>query len=91
MEYLLVMSFSGSTMMGIYFLLKHLLKDKASSRLFYLIIKEAILFFFDAAAIFEGLVSKDNLGCFTERTEEGGTYTDYMDAVCSARGRKDVC
>lgn len=45
MEYLLVMSFSGSTMMGIYFLLKHLLKDKASSRLFYLIIKEAILFY----------------------------------------------
>lgn len=45
MEYLLIMSFSGSTMMGIYFLLKYLLKDKASSRLYYLLIKEVILFF----------------------------------------------
>ncbi|MBD5518472.1 MAG: hypothetical protein HDR07_08270, partial [Lachnospiraceae bacterium] len=45
MEYLLVMSFSGSTMMGIYLLIKHLLKDKVSSRLYYLIIKESILFF----------------------------------------------
>lgn len=45
MEYLLIMSFSGSTMMGIFFLLKYLLKDKASSRLYYLLIKEAILFF----------------------------------------------
>ncbi|MDE7199925.1 MAG: M56 family metallopeptidase [Lachnospiraceae bacterium] len=45
MEYLLVMSLSGSTMMGIYFLLKYLLKDKASSRLYYLIIKGAVLFF----------------------------------------------
>ncbi len=45
MEYLLVMTFSGSTMMGIYLLLKYLLKDKVSSRLYYLIIKEAVLFF----------------------------------------------
>lgn len=45
MEYLLIMSLSGSTMMGIYFLLKYLLKEKVSSRLYYLIIKEAILFF----------------------------------------------
>lgn len=45
MEYLLVMSLSGSTMMGLYFLLKCLLKDNVSSRLYYLIIKEAILFF----------------------------------------------
>lgn len=45
MEYLLVMSISGSTMMGLYFLLKFLLKDNVSSRLYYLIIKEAILFF----------------------------------------------
>lgn len=45
MEDLLVMSLSGSTMMGIYFLLKYLLKDKISSRLYYLIIKEAVLFF----------------------------------------------
>lgn len=44
MEYLLVMSFSGSTMMGIYLLLKYLLKDKVSTRLYYMIIKEAILF-----------------------------------------------
>lgn len=45
MEYLLVMSISGSAMMGLYFLLKCLLKDNVSSRLYYLIIKEAILFF----------------------------------------------
>ncbi len=45
MEYLLVMSFSGSTMMGLYFLLRCLLNDNVSSRLYYLIIKEAVLFF----------------------------------------------
>ena len=45
MEYLLVMSFSGSTMMGLYLLLKYLLKDKVSARLYYLILKEAVLFF----------------------------------------------
>lgn len=45
MEYLLVMSFSGSTMMGLYLLLKYLLKDKVSSRLYDLILKEAVLFF----------------------------------------------
>lgn len=45
MEYLLVMSLSGSAMMGIYLLLKYLLKDKVSSRLYYLILQEAVLFF----------------------------------------------
>lgn len=45
MEYLLAMSFSGSTMMGIYLLLKYLLKDRVSSRLYYLLLKEAVLFF----------------------------------------------
>ena len=45
MEYLLVMSLSGSTMMGLYFLLKFLLKDNVSSRLYYLILKEDVLFF----------------------------------------------
>lgn len=45
MEYLLVMSFSGSTITGFYLLLKYLLKDNVSSRLYYLIIKEAVLFF----------------------------------------------
>lgn len=45
MEYLLVMSLSGSTMMGLYLLLKYLLKDKVSARLYYLILKEAVLFF----------------------------------------------
>ena len=45
MEYLLVMSLSGSTMIGIYLLLKWLLKDKVSARLYYLLIKEAVLFF----------------------------------------------
>lgn len=45
MEYLLVMSLSGSTMMVLYLLLKYPLKDKVSSRLYYLILKEAVLFF----------------------------------------------
>lgn len=45
MEYLLIMSLSGSTMMGLYLLLKHLLKDNVCSRLYYLIIKEVVLFF----------------------------------------------
>lgn len=45
MEYLLIMSFSGSTMMGLYLLLRYFLKDKVSARLYYLITKEAVLFF----------------------------------------------
>lgn len=45
MEYLLVMSLSGSMMIGIYLLLKWLLKDKVSARLYYLLIKESVLFF----------------------------------------------
>lgn len=45
MEYLLVMSFSGSTMMCIYLLLKLLLKNKVSARMYYLMIREAVLFF----------------------------------------------
>ena len=45
MEYLLVMSLSGSTMVGLYLLLKCLLKDKVSARLYYLLLKEAVLFF----------------------------------------------
>ncbi|MBD5508993.1 MAG: M56 family metallopeptidase [Lachnospiraceae bacterium] len=45
MEYLLVMSLSGSTMMVLYLLLKYPLKDKVSARLYYLILKEAVLFF----------------------------------------------
>lgn len=45
MEYLLVMALSGSTMMGFYFLLKCLLNDKVSSRLYYLIARMSVLFF----------------------------------------------
>lgn len=45
MEYLLVMSLSGSTMMGMYLLLKCLLGDKVSARLHYLITRAAILFY----------------------------------------------
>ena len=45
MEYLLVMSLSGSTMVGLYLLLKCLLKDRVSARLYYLLLKEAVLFF----------------------------------------------
>lgn len=45
MEYLLVMSLSGSTMMGIYFLVKLLLKNGVSARLYYLVAKVAVLFY----------------------------------------------
>lgn len=45
MEYLLVMSLSGSTMMGMYLLLKCLLGDRVSARLYYLIIRAAVLFY----------------------------------------------
>ena len=45
MEYLLVMSLSGSTMMGIYLLLKRLLRDEISTRLYYLITKVVVLFY----------------------------------------------
>ncbi|MDE6319644.1 MAG: M56 family metallopeptidase, partial [Lachnospiraceae bacterium] len=58
MEYLLVMSFSGSTMMGFYLLLKYLLKDKVSSRLYYLITKEAVLFFLIPLPFLKGWYEK---------------------------------
>lgn len=45
MKYLLVMSFSGSTMVGIYALLKFLMKDKISARLQYLLAKAAVMFY----------------------------------------------
>lgn len=45
MEYLLVMSLSGSTMMGIYLLLKRLLRDEVSTRLYYLITRVVVLFY----------------------------------------------
>lgn len=45
MEYLLVMSLSGSTMTGIYLIFKCLLKDKVSARLYYLVTRAAVLFY----------------------------------------------
>ncbi len=45
MEYLLVMSLSGSTMMGMYLLLKCLLRNKVSARLYYLVIRVTVLFY----------------------------------------------
>lgn len=45
MEYLLVMSLSGSTMMGIHILCRCLLKDKISARMQYLHIRVAVLFY----------------------------------------------
>lgn len=44
--------------MGIYFLLKYLLEDKVSSRLYYLIIKEAILFFLIPLRFLKGWYEK---------------------------------
>ncbi|MDE7358386.1 MAG: M56 family metallopeptidase [Lachnospiraceae bacterium] len=45
MEYLLVMSLSGSTMTGIHLLLRRLLKDKACARLYNLLARVAILYY----------------------------------------------
>lgn len=45
MKYLLIMSLSGSTMVGIYMLLRGLLRDKMSARLQYLFVKAAILYY----------------------------------------------
>lgn len=45
MEYLLVMSLSGSTMTGIYLLLRYLLKDRICARLYDLLAKVAILYY----------------------------------------------
>lgn len=45
MEYLLVMSLSGSTMMGIYVLCRCLTKDKVSARMQYLLVRAAVLFY----------------------------------------------
>ncbi len=45
MEYLLVMSLSGSVMTGICLALRRLLKDKASMKLYYLLEKAAVLYY----------------------------------------------
>ena len=45
MEYILVMSLSGSTMTVIYLLAKYLLRDKISARLHYLVAKAAVLYY----------------------------------------------
>ena len=45
MEYLLVMSLSGSTMTGIYLLLRYLLKDRICTRLYDLLARVAILYY----------------------------------------------
>lgn len=45
MEYLLVMSLSGSMIVGMYLLLKRLLGNKVSARLYYLIARAAIPFY----------------------------------------------
>lgn len=45
MEYLLVMSFSGSTMTAIYLLLRSLLRDRISAGLYYLLTKAALLYY----------------------------------------------
>lgn len=45
MEYLMVMSLSGSAMTGICLALRRLLKDKSSMRLYYLLEKAAVLYY----------------------------------------------
>lgn len=45
MEYLLVMALSGSTMTGIYLLLRYLLKDKICARFYDLLARVAILYY----------------------------------------------
>ncbi|MBD5449276.1 MAG: M56 family metallopeptidase [Lachnospiraceae bacterium] len=45
MKYLLVMSFSGSTMAGIYMLLRFLFKDNMSARQQYLFVRAAMLYY----------------------------------------------
>lgn len=45
MEYILVMTLSGSTMTIIYLLAKYLLRDRISARLHYLIAKAAVLYY----------------------------------------------
>lgn len=45
MEYLLVMSFSGSVMVGIYILLRYLTKNGISARLQYILAKAAVLYY----------------------------------------------
>lgn len=58
MEYLLVMSLSGSTMMGMYLLLKCLLGDRVSARLYYLIIRAAVLFYLTPLPFLKGWYRK---------------------------------
>lgn len=58
MEYLLVMSLSGSTMMGIYLLLKRLLRDEVSTRLYYLIARVVVLFYLIPLPFLKGWYEK---------------------------------
>lgn len=54
MEYLLVMSLSGSMIVGMYLLLKRLLGNKVSARLYYLIARAAIPFYLISLPFLKG-------------------------------------
>ena len=58
MEYILVMSISGSTMTVIYLLAKYLLRDKISARLHYLVAKAAVLYYLIPLPFLKGWYSK---------------------------------
>lgn len=58
MEYILVMSFSGSTMTVIYLLAKYLLRDKISARLHYLVAKAAVLYYLIPLPFLKGWYKK---------------------------------
>lgn len=58
MEYILVMSISGSTMTVIYLLAKYLLRDKISARLHYLVAKAAVLYYLIPLPFLKGWYKK---------------------------------
>ena len=70
MEYILVMSISGSTMTVIYLLAKYLLRDKISARLHYLVAKAAVLYYLIPLPFLKGWYKKIiNVVMPRERTE----------------------
>ncbi len=86
MEYLLVMSLSGSTMTGIYLLLRYLFKGKISARLYYLLAKVAVIYYLIPLPFLKGWYKGGVKPAFAWKTDVGGADTAYMDELrCPCR------
>lgn len=81
MEYLLMMSLSGSSMMVIYLALRYLIKNRVSARLYYLLIKVAVLYYLIPLPFLKGWYREIFPGMIPERqmriTQISLTWTNY--------------